>query len=126
MSSASFCRLVELHSQSEMRHLLDLCDQNIEQFDNSSGVAAHIGGIKSGDSWYGFQSGNVIDFDLEWGPGEPNSWNGNENCFGISLYREGFKLNDIMCYGEKASKYQFICQDITIIYPTIDANKTVQ
>lgn len=82
--------------------------------ENSRNVALKyaVGGIStvasSSNNWYWVTTGEHIDFEIPFGPGEPNNKNGNnELCLDIIWYSNQFMFNDCTCntYIEK-----FICQ----------------
>lgn len=122
MSAWAFCKdndmiLATLVDPDEQANFLKLCNKNMDQFANFY-YEAHIGGFRPNKTnsltdWYWFESGQKINFKIDWSDGEPNDDQQTEYC--MSIYGGGFQsmtgittFNDCHCYNMYSS---FICQD---------------
>ena len=72
----------------------------------------HIGGItlasKSTTRWYWVNSGNRINYQMQFLPGMPDNPSGNEFCLSFGKTQNGLLYNDIDCYAQY--EFKFICQ----------------
>lgn len=102
----------------EARNILNLLSVNT----NLTDVWYHIGGIsltpKSKTDWYWVTTGEHIDYEIPFGPGQPDHWLGVEMC--MNIYRspsnsQSNYFNDCPCSEStsdvKYPEYSFICED---------------
>lgn len=101
---------VSLETRAEADNFFRLCFANQRFFKDWT----HIGGMSlnplSRTEWYWVNSGNRLDYLMNFLPGEPNNDGGEEHCLAIgrSSPDSAFGFNDFKCYGINA----FVCQDI--------------
>lgn len=110
--SRSICKayemdFVSLDTLAEAQNFLKICRENAGYF----GRWTHIGGITlegaSTESWYWVDSGNHINYTLNFGSGQPDNYGGNELCLSIGKYAGNqFYFNDIRCEVTAV----FVCQ----------------
>lgn len=98
---------LELRTIEEMWAFLNIARQQKNLFNNF----AHVGGVSSEGankhSWFWIDSGNRIQFDLNWAFKEPNNKHGGtEYCLSIKKLNGGFGFNDIRCSNFKS---KFLC-----------------
>lgn len=106
-------QFVSLDTEHEMDQFLEFCFEDSVLFD----IHTLVGGISyTGNSktdFYWMNSGNKIDYELKFGPGEPNNWNNQEYCLSAVKWTIGdlieFKFNDYPC-SKAESPEEFICQ----------------
>lgn len=110
LCSAFGMELVSIDSRNEFDHFENLCRTNEHLFGNFF----HIGGLvkvaKSTTEWYWTNSGQKINFDLTFAPGEPNNAGGNQMCMCLTKHLPHFLFDDIQCLG--ANPERFVCQKL--------------
>ena len=71
----------------------------------------HMGGSYIGaglKNFYWLSTGKPINYNLNWGPGEPSDVVGNENCLALIKLNGIFMYNDIQAFGIYDEK--FVCE----------------
>lgn len=63
--------------------------------------------------WYWVNSGNHINYDIEFKVGEPNNYTGNEWCLSMAYRLGTFAFNDYDC---TRNMFNFICQTKDTVY----------
>jgi hypothetical protein len=105
--------IISFESSEEANNFLDIVEKyNLHE---TPPYWIYIGGmtnvLKSKSDWYWMNSGNKVNYELKWGPGEPNNNNGREYCLDIGRYNVDDKnlpfFNDAGCYSKS---YMFVCQ----------------
>ncbi|XP_044040845.1 macrophage mannose receptor 1-like [Siniperca chuatsi] len=98
----SYCRenYRDLATVSNMTDMERLCDSTMKQDEAWIGLYSNPGNRRWHWSLPGVEFNNS---ETEWRSGEPNDWNGFENCVCISNH----KWNDITC----TANYKVICYD---------------
>lgn len=115
----NFCKsnrmqLVSFANLAEVDRFLALY-QPIHPTLNSSTIFVDgiIGDTVSRDSWYSFETGTKIDFDLRWGRYQPDNRGGRENCLAIEYLHSVLGFHDYDC--DSSATYNFVCQDIVCL-----------
>lgn len=100
--------LMSFETEQEQNHVLYLCNQNRNLFDQYT----HIDGISmvaaSNAHWYWTNTGNKVNFALNFPAGEPNNHLGVQMCLALDKQPGQFMYNDINCHGKHEER--FVCQ----------------
>ncbi|KAG4077812.1 hypothetical protein HA402_013746 [Bradysia odoriphaga] len=114
--------IVTIDTLEEWQVLAQLCEARRELF----GWFVHIGGVatssRSMTNWYWVTNNKQISDQLPWQNGQPDFFDGNEWCLTLAS-AEGFKLNDLSCYGSWAER--FICESVRDLNAEIDVKEGV-
>lgn len=102
--------VLSLESSDEQTLFLNMCDKNIQLFEDLTHVGAYNVVGKSTDKWYWVNSGKRVDFPLKFTAGQPDFAGNNEYCLAMGKRPKDFYFNDITCFGYYELK--FICQKI--------------
>lgn len=102
--------VLSLDSEDEADHFLRLCQKKSEFFE----ICTYVGGITNtsfgSDGWFWWNSGERINFQIDWAENEPNFGSNHEYCLSIVQMDDtkAMKFNDMPCSGPYDRK--FICQ----------------
>lgn len=131
MESYEFCKasgmqLLTFETQHEYESFMNHINEagNIDNYVVSSqyqvariliyfGASNTVLGSKTGWIWY--DSGKSINFELNWGPGQPNNAGDNQLCssliidYNMNTGQINYFMNDYQCYGT-SYRQSFICQ----------------
>ena len=107
-----FCRsfgmeLVSLPTKDLADKFTQLCFENAPYFDKYT----HIGGTYIGaglNNFYWLSTGKKVSHDLNWGPGQPNNYGGQQSCLALNKENGPFKFDDIEGFGTHEEK--FVCE----------------
>lgn len=105
---------LSLDSGQEAEKFLQLCASNINLFDEWTNIGGLTKVAKSTTEWFWVATGEKLNFNLNFMPGEPNDGGGtgvNEMCLSFKFSDAGKALfNDIKCYQYGIHSYKFVCQ----------------
>lgn len=107
---------VSLETLREANHFSQLCEPNAQLIERWTFVGGIATVAKSKTSWYWVNSGNRIDYDLKFAPGQPDNANNNEMCLSIGFVSGNASLNlifnDLPC---STVVTRFICQTKDVV-----------
>lgn len=99
---------LSLESKKESDHMSKLFSELSDKIDRDVYVSAITKTSSSGTKdWYWSSSGKNVSFEIDFAPGEPNNWNGEEYCLSFIVENSKTLYNDMKC-SDHAS--QFVCQ----------------
>lgn len=98
---------LSLETLEEANQFFKLCEENASLFDKFTHIGALTTVAKSKTDWYWVNSGQKINYVLNFLPNQPDNANNNEMCLSIGMPPKNYSFNDIPCSG---TQYKFICQ----------------
>ena len=82
---------ITLRNNNQQIKLLNLLNVKLED-----SISYNIGGMKVKGKWIWTDNMQEINFPLIWHKGQPDNWEGIENCLSVTK-RNGTRFNDIFC-----------------------------
>jgi hypothetical protein len=105
--------LVRLETADEYNHVINLLKSSWTDYFSSPFILIGGTNVGSPQQWYWAQTGQSIDYAVDWQPGMPDNHQSAEYCLTLASTKGGhqFMLNDLCCEG---GQNQFICERVEL------------
>lgn len=82
-----------------------------QYFDLFNDYAYFGGTVDNSKDWYWVSTGNSVEYNMSWFPGQPDNYNSIEYCLSLKYHSDlrSAKLNDVPC-SSQMYQFTFICE----------------
>lgn len=101
---------MSLDSPAEADIFFTAFTQKAALFDDATYLGAVTNIALSKTNWYWVSTGKKLNFELPWGPVDPNNLGNNEKCLAL---QKPLSMIDIICY--ELYYKRFICQSVKFV-----------
>jgi hypothetical protein len=104
---------LSLDSKEEAYHFLVIYERNAALFDQYTHIGAVASFAKTLTDWYWVENAEKANFTINFLPGQPDNYGGNELCLVLMTSGGSYYFNDLKCYENYI--FKFVCQTVNYL-----------